>query len=175
MPFGGCLEVFIQLIELIKAVVWPITTVIVVLVLKSDFSTLLRNIKSLRHKETEISFEDKVHSVTEGTYVGDIEEGAAEFSPRGVIIESWLNIESALNDYTVRHGNEVSDKPFTNKKFHWHMFEYDSLGKGTLEMLHKLRLLRNEAVHMQESSLTANSAKEYTKLADKVLSVIEQA
>jgi len=42
-------------------------------------------------------------------------------------------------------------------------------------MLNNLRVLRNEAVHLSDKSITQEAAKEYKSMAEKVISTIEMA
>ena len=141
-----------------NSLVWPITLVICVILMRSDISSLLRKIRRLRHKDTEL----------------DNYSELARLSPRGAIIESWLHVEKALRSYADRHGVEIDErKPFRLGRGFMQSLDYERLGKGIIETLRKLRVLRNEAVHLKDSDLGYEDAEKYRQLSSRVIESID--
>lgn len=170
------------IISLIDILAWPVFGLIFVLMFKNDVSSLVQKISSISHKGTKVDFTKAVNdasknidiSASSGTLgaEGDLE---ASF-PRGSIIESWLRVEDAMREYNARHGIESDPKkPFRNSNLVMNALFYEQLGKGTLQMLNNLRVLRNEAVHLSDKSITQEAAREYRSMAEKVISTIEMA
>lgn len=167
-----------------NSLVWPITLVICVILLRSDISSLLRKIRRLRHKDTELDFgrelDEAILSVSSGeasppsSIVDDNYSELARLSPRGAIIESWLHVEKALRSYAERHGVEIDErKPFRLGRGFMQSLDYEHLGKGVVETLRKLRVLRNEAVHLKDSDLGYEDAEKYRNLSRRVIESIE--
>ncbi|SFJ73399.1 hypothetical protein [Methylophaga sulfidovorans] len=171
-----------NIISLIDILAWPIFMLIFVLIFKSDVSNLVEKISSISHKETKVDFTKAVSDASKNLDIsGSGESLDAEWDleasfPRGSIIESWLRVEDAIREYNTRHGIESDPKkPFRNSNLVINSLFYEQLGKGTLQMLNNLRVLRNEAVHLSDKSITQEAAKEYKSMAEKVISTIEMA
>lgn len=170
------------IISLTNILAWPVFTLIFVLIFRNDVSSLVQKISSISHKDIKVDFTKAVSDARNNLDVsascesmsleGDLE---ASF-PRGSIIESWLRVEDAMREYNVRHRIESDPKkPFRNSNLVMNSFSYEQLGKGTLQMLNNLRVLRNEAVHLSDKSITQEAAREYKSMAEKVISIIEMA
>ena len=180
------MNVFEFVLGMTESLAWPVTVIAILILLRKDIGSTIRKIRKLRHKDTELDFESELDIAVE---VAAAEENLSEpveyqlemvelarFSPRGAIIESWLKIEKALKDYAERHGIQIVErKPFSLGRAHTHSPDYERLGKGTIETLRKLRLLRNEAVHLTDADLNFEAANRYQELAQRVLKAIEKA
>lgn len=172
--------------KLVESLAWPIAICILAFMLKADLGRALSNIRKLKYKGTEIDFGKEMKDTsTVATQTGELKnidipsdssDELALLSPRGAVIESWLNIEKSLYEFALRHGIEVaSKKPFRVQNVMWHNQDYGSLGKGTIEILERLRRLRNEAVHLQDSNISHESAREYQSLSKRVIQAIQMA
>ena len=168
--------------NLIESVAWPLAILLIIFLMKDDLSRLLLNIKRFKHKDTEIDFEMAVHEVSQELEPDNNSMPEREpddltlLSPRGSIIESWLRVEDSLRQFNERHGIEGKDKkPFRSSHNVLQILDYDVLGKSTIVMLDKLRKLRNEAVHLNDASITSESALEYRNMANRVIKIIEKA
>ncbi|QFT54589.1 hypothetical protein [Microbulbifer sp. THAF38] len=168
--------------SIIDSLVWPVCIVIIVLVLKSEISHLAKKVSRISHKETQIDFNAAVKNASFSLETEElntkitVSDELSDLSPRGSVIESWLRVEDAVRGYNLRHGIDASkEKPFRSSLAAMNSIHYDSIGKGTLQMLESLRRLRNEAVHLSDANISAVSAKEYRVMADKVISALEMA
>lgn len=173
--------------NIIGSLSWPVAAVIVAVVLRKELGKLLSKIKRIKHNETEVEFKQEIEVAkkeaskalpeskhTEADKFRSRE--LAELSPRGAIIEAWLKVEAALKEYAKRHGAQINDnKPFTIRDLHFHSLDYNNVGKGVLNMLERLRRLRNDAVHLTDSEIETESAIEYIELANRVVQRIEEA
>lgn len=170
---------------LIQSLAWPVTVVVVVTLLRNDLSQLLSNVRKFRHKDTEIDFAKTVREVGNeiGSYsdsqklIGEPDE-LALLSPRGSILESWIRIENALMDFNQRRGLSFSDKKYgvgVNRKNILQILDHEVLQKSSIKALRKLRELRNEAVHMTDSSISPTVANEYSYMANQLVLEIENA
>ncbi|MCW8965067.1 MAG: hypothetical protein OQK82_00055 [Candidatus Pacearchaeota archaeon] len=170
-----------------ESISWPVAAIVISFVLRKELGNLLSKIKKIRHNETEVEFKEEIEvakkeaskSLPESKPT-KIERSRsvqlAELSPRGAIIEAWLNVEAALKEYAKRHGAQIDEnKPFTIRALHFHSLDYNNVGKGVLNMLERLRRLRNDAVHLTDSEIETESAVEYIELANRVIYRIEEA
>ncbi len=175
----------------ITALAWPIATIVIVILLRSEVSSLLGRIKKIKHKDSEIDLADEVSdavksadkvlskSAAEKTPEQERIGRLAEDSPRGAILDSWLSIEEAIAGYALRHGIENKNPhapPYQQiQNIQLHNLDVATLGHGIIEMLDKLRRIRNDAVHRADADITPNTAKEYAALAIRVKAKLEEA
>ena len=178
-------------LEVIKATAWPLSAILIVILLKEPLAALLKQMKTLKYKDVEIDFGEKIDSVTQEaskelpevpatTEVEDekIKE-LAQLSPRGAVLEAWINVESAFKEAAQRHGF-IDDKinPFQPGKFSSIIYQFqvsEHIGKGTIEIFQKLNRLRNEAVHLEEFSFDSKAAVEFIQLANRLIKIFEEA
>jgi hypothetical protein len=177
--------------NLITALAWPVATTMIVILLRSEVSILLGRIKKIKHKDSEIDLAgeisdaaksaDKVLSESSADKTPEQERigRLAEDSPRGAILDSWLSIEGAMGEYALRHGIESQNPhspPYQRiQSIQLHNLDVATLGHGIIEMLDKLRRIRNDAVHRTDADITPVIAKEYAALAVRVKAKLEEA
>jgi len=180
------MDIITLISKLVESLAWPVATCVLVFMLRADLGKALGNIRKLKHKDTEIDFGKEIRDAsTAAAKAGELNsidissdsfDELALIFPRGAVIESWLNVEKSLQEFAHRHGIEVdSKKPFRVQNVIWHNLDYGALGKGTIEILERLRRLRNEAVHLQDSNISHESAREYQSLSKRVIQAIELA
>jgi hypothetical protein len=170
--------------EIVKSLTWPVTVIVIIVVLRKDISQLILNIKRFKHKGTEIDFERSVREIKEevgGTHqesdVAVEPDDLAILSPRGSVIESWLRIEEALMGYNQRNGIYSESKKAQGgvARGILQILDQDVLSKSSIHALSELRKLRNEAVHMNDSNISTSAANEYRLMSNKLVSEIENA
>ncbi|MED5601572.1 MAG: hypothetical protein V7667_03810 [Alloalcanivorax venustensis] len=183
---GDNLGVLEFILGMTNSLVWPAAVVTCVVLLRNDISSLIRKIRRLKHKDTELDFERGLYEAIESAASQDElsapvdkDDGSSELarlSPRGAIIESWLHVERSLKDYAERNGLEIDErKPFRLGRGFMQSLDYERLGKGVIETLRKLRVLRNEAVHLKDADLDYEDAEKYQQLSRRVIKVIDNA
>lgn len=178
--------------EVIKALAWPSAVVIALVLLRTEVANLLGRITKIKHKDSEIDLAQEVQAAANSAdkvlgssaKVGlDSEQGRAsrlaEDSPRGAILDAWLSVEEAMTGYEKRHGIEYANShapPHQRiQSIQWSDLDKSSLGQGLLQMLQKLRRIRNEAVHSSDAKITTETAREYASLAARVRAKLEEA
>jgi hypothetical protein len=180
------MDKFTLISNITGSLAWPVATFLLVFMLKADLGKALSNIRRLKHKDTEIDFGKELKetaavasesgSLLNNDTPNDSFNELALLSPRGAVIESWLRVEKSLHEFAERHGIETdTKKPFRIQNIIWHNLDYNALGKGTIDVLERLRRLRNEAVHLKDSNISHDSAKEYQSLSKRVIQVVQQA
>tara|TARA_R110001599_G_scaffold305926_4_gene512350 strand:- start:903 stop:1460 length:558 start_codon:yes stop_codon:yes gene_type:complete len=175
----------------ITALSWPIATIVIVTLLRSEVSSLLGRIKKIKHKNSEIDLASEINDIaksadqvlnkpsSEKTPEQERIGRLAEDSPRGAILDSWLSIETAMGEYALRHGianDNPHNPPYQRiQNIQLHNLDVSTLGHGIIGMLDRLRRIRNDAVHRTDADITPVIAKEYVALATRVKAKLEEA
>lgn len=172
--------------EVIKALAWPLTVLIIFLVLRKPLSNLLPLLQRLRYKELEIDFGKRIQELAvevkkelpdtpeaESRALQRKEqlEDLAQVSPRAAILEAWLELEQVAVEATKRHGlNLTSRERKTPILLERALQENEVLDESKRTIFGRLRNLRNAAVHASDFSFDPDSAIEY---ADSALRLAE--
>lgn len=174
--------------SLAKSLAWPVAAFGIALVCRNDLAEVLGRVKRIKHKDTEIDFSAKLGKVRADaneslppsgesqTETSRKTEKLAELSPRGAILEAWLEVEAALYEMAKRYGvveNEARSLDINMLRIQ--LSDYNPMGLGAYEMLDKLRHLRNEAVHLQDKDIDPAAAIEYSNLAKRMVSLLDEA
>lgn len=176
------------IIEIIKSVSWPLTALVIVLILRKPIIALPSLIKKLKIKDVEIEFDKKVKELKEEALmqfpVVEQDESRlkrnrflidlAQISPRSAILESWIELENislkSLREKQDGTGGLSSIPPMELGDL---LNERGILDENKIEIYHKLRNLRNAAVHATDLKVTSLVATEYISLANSLTAYIE--
>ena len=176
----------------INALAWPIAVVVIVILLRTEVANLLARITKIKHKDSEIDLAQEVEAAANSAdkALGGVSEAdsdserarinrLAEDSPRGAILDAWLSVEEAMADYEKWHGIEHANSHAAPHRriqsIQWKNMDTPTLGQGVLQMLDKLRRIRNDAVHSTDSDVTPETARNYAALAARVKAKLEEA
>lgn len=166
--------------KLVEALVWPITILFIILILRRPILNLIPFLQRFKFKELELEFDKKVHElVTEAklTLPEDINKfadepsaqklaGLAEISPRASILESWLELENAALDAIKKNDIHITNQELRSPLSLGNALEKAGVIDGNkLSIFHKLRNLRNAATHAYDFALDPMSAIEFSRLA----------
>lgn len=163
--------------EAIKALAWPLATVVLAFLLKGNLVTLIRNIRSVKAGGVEASFNEQIEesSLTENV----TPDNAAKFSntnitldqiksnPEGAVVAAWKKIEGQL--LRILDGvlpNNKKNSPLAMNKL---ATEHDIMSYDDIAKLTSLRRLRNTAVHATGEQVSYASALEYVAAADEIV------
>jgi hypothetical protein len=174
--------------RLVDALAWPSAVVISAAMLRPELVRLIRRVQKIKHKESEVDLAAGVETAKEeanripefsvspsGTETNRLLR-LAEDGPRGAILDAWLGVEEAMDTYAQRHGLEVAQRNSKRiEQIEMHDLDGPYLGKGITEMLHRLRELRNNAVHRTDMDITEPVARDYVSLAQRVKRKLEEA
>lgn len=169
-------------VEIVKALAWPATVVIVALAFRARISDLLQDLKKGKVGPAEFEFERRVKTIeplpSEGGAHG-IEAAAASPAalealmerPRDAILGAWLELEGAALGYGYAAGlvRPTAGKPRNPLKAVSAVLSSEELG-----VLEELQELRNFAVHYQEFAPTMSSVLRYVDLAKMLQSSLER-
>ncbi len=177
--------------QLISALAWPVTLIVIILVLRKPLTGLFPLLQRLRFQGIELDFSQQVHALAFEAReqlpsvrgVLDAEEPLrdqwielAHFSPRAVVLESWLQLEKAAIEASRRHELNLKSAEIRSPLVLGQALEEAGILEGnTPAIYHRLRNLRNAAVHASEFAFTPDSAIEYADLAARLAEYLRKA
>jgi len=178
----------IFILSVIEAIAWPVALVATVVFLRQEWVDIIGRIQGVKHKETQIEFGDRLQEASEKAKsclpdTGDLAAKGfsnrlafAGHSPRGAILESWIDVEAALEELGARYG--LPEEGLKSSDIHMLKLRLGNdytLGKSAFGLLQSLREIRNEAFHLTDKVIKSDAAKEYVSLANRMVTVLKDA
>tara|TARA_R100001143_G_C3359147_1_gene134457 strand:+ start:1608 stop:2174 length:567 start_codon:yes stop_codon:yes gene_type:complete len=167
--------------SIIDSIVWPVTILILVYLLRNPLSSLIPLLQKLKYKDLELEFGRRIEEAKEEAEAElpptdsllEIDESRKErllklasISPRATILDSWREIELSLLDAAERNKVKL---PYRRARSPLQVMktlqEADLIDKNKIPLFEDLRILRNQAAHSPDFTLNTNSAIEYSSLA----------
>ena len=178
------------LVEIIKTIIWPVTVLISVLILRKGILELIPNLKKLKYKELELEFEKEVIEINanierdvprieleeklpqeEGTSYFQVKYAIAKLSPSDSIQNEWEKIEKALlslsDRYNVNLGIVKSIRSITLK-----LKEKGIIDAAIENALLELSAYRNKVVHTHRDIINENISNAYYEGSMRILNYL---
>lgn len=167
-------------IELIRALAWPIATLVVAVLFRTELRALLHRVKKGKVGPAEFEFEETVASLrvragpsATATIQADpaILNRAAE-DPRAVILNAWLPVQALVETIAARHATAEDRRDARSVSLRvLHRLLRDKL--EYVDMYNDLRMLRNRAVNDIDFSPRPSSVVEFVALANELVAVLQ--
>lgn len=165
------------IVELVKALAWPITTLIILLLLRKQLVELLRSLRRFKYGDAEAEFAEGLKEVAPQVPASAAVEAAKReavhdiVSPELAVLDAWASVERAVIDLAKRAGipSRTFQEAFRSLR------EKAALSDKDYDAVNGLRALRNLVAHREEPSLSKQKAAEYLAMADAVKMLLEQA
>ena len=166
--------------ELIKALAWPVTVLLIFAVLRSPLLRLIPLLERLKYRELEVDFGRRLEEVASAAAVlgADAVIGAArvtpssdllrllESSPRAAILEAWIRLEAAAMAAARRQHVDIPSTLLRSPhQLIQTLEETGIIDAGQAVVFHDLRGLRNSAAHATTFVPSPSAAQEYLRLA----------
>src|SRR5262245_24456347 len=168
--------------EVLEVVIWPVTVLILVLILRRPLIALLQSTKKLKYKDLELEFRKGIEQVqaeakealpevldkNKSSVEIDL-YGLAQISPTAAITEAWRAVESSAKSLIAFKGHKLDyevDRPYK--------LIQDVLVRGKIidqrrgKIFNDLRQLRNKIVHTEHFTLSTEQAEKYIDLSIKL-------
>lgn len=172
------------IIELLDKLVWPIAVIVLVLLLRQQIIRLLENLRSLKYKDLSLEFGQQLEEAkgeAEKAHLPQVSEDVAKekmeyykelalISPRAVVLEAWLQVETAVEGVIRRR----ADKPRIFRPEAKMLLKLAELEEWEISILDDLRSIRNRIVHQEDARLSKDQAIEYAHLALRLASKIRE-
>ena len=174
--------------QMTQALAWPVTAVVMVVLLRRPLARLIPLLQRLRYGPLELDFERRVaelaveaeRELPPEPRPGDNPAEArllelAQVSPRAAVLEAWLQVEQAAMALSRREGLALSSRELRTPLLLGQALEQaGALDESKLEIYHRLRNLRNAAAHATGFELDTDAALEYVRLALRLASFLRQ-
>jgi len=178
--------------SVISSLAWPVTVIVAFFLLKNNLGSLFPFIERLKYKDFELEFRKSIEKLVEKSKTAipaPVEEhrsspasqlrdrlfNIAEISSRSAIIEAWLQVESAAADVIENRKLTTSFKrTIAPLRFAELLSRNEILDSSQMEIFHKLRDLRNKAVHIGDATFILEEVAEYIDLALSLASEIRR-
>ena len=165
-----------------NSLAWPVTVIAIVWLLKDNISQIFPFIQKLKYKDFEVEFSKSIKELSEKSETAiepaqeeDVEYLIspskqklyllAELSPRSAILESWLLVEMAAAEIIQNRGLVSKQRMMGPLKIGQYLRKAQVLSHDQVDMYNELRHLRNQAVHVADTSFNLDEVKEYIDLA----------
>lgn len=175
----------------IGAIAWPITAVIIFLLLRKPLIHLLTLVQHLRFQGIELDFSQQIQALAleargqlppidgKAKTIETLHRdwaSLAPLSPRAVVLEAWVMVERAAIEAARRHKLDLRSVELRQPLVLGQALEENGiLGENTPMIYHQLRNLRNAAAHAVEFAFTPESAIEYADLAARLTEYLDKA
>ena len=174
---------FTFITEILKALVWPITVITLVSLLRKPVIELVPLMKKLKYKELELEFAQEIQNLksqTEDALPKTTEQKNSEsqhskafdlisFSTRAAIIEAWLELEAAAIEIASSFWNQEPSDIFKNsQRLGEYLHQCKVLDDKQFLIYKKLQQLRNQSAHEANLNLNENDVKAYIEMANNL-------
>jgi len=172
--------------QIIDILAWPITTIIVVLVLRSPLSELVPTLKKLKYKDLELEFEREASNILAEAErdlpeiseepIKEKEEATIMFSrrraePSTEILGSWRDLELTIRELAKKHGISPGKSIRSLiKSLESNNLISNEISKITLD----LSALRNKVAHSDENIITYNLSNSFSNSVSRVNAALKE-
>ncbi len=177
--------------EIVKALAWPVTVLIILVVLRDPLRQLIPLLQRLRYGGVELDFGQRVQelaaearqqlpaSAATGPEIKPLRDRLdqlAQLSPRATVLEAWLELENAAIEATKRHGLNLTSREQRSPILLGDALERAGiLDESKQEIYYRLRNLRNAAAHASDFAFDSSSAVEYADTALRLAEYLRKA
>ena len=183
------MDILTFVVELAKALGWPIAVVTMLLVLRRPLRGLIPLLTKLKYKDLELEFGERIEEAKQEAAAlpksPDQKEGAiattesiarlAELSPRAAVLESWRTVEEELTDigHRLSGPEEIVSGLGPMRRIRPNevlrsLEREKRADPNMISLLRHLQHLRNEAAHAPQFALSEEAALDYGALAERV-------
>lgn len=179
--------------KLVDSLAWPITTIVIVVLLKKPISNALLTISKLKFKDLEVDFTKEKEAVKEAAQKLQEKESRlpksykepaflsearqiAGLSPDSAIMLTWKNLTAELSAAAHRNGmQQKSRSPVTDQKVIYTLKGAHVLNENIANLVAAMRELRNKTAHShsETAGLTEQDAMEYIENASFVIYALQ--
>lgn len=178
----------VYIANIIDSLAWPITILLLGYLFKKEFNLLIGRVSTLKYKDLQADFKNTLNEVENEakkfsytkdnkTIMPDYKNerytrlmSLAEVSPRGAILEAWIEIETELFKLCKRANFKSDHKnSFLLIK---DMVSNNILPDNILPLFNGLKNMRNKAVHLPDFFLD-DEDKRYLNIAIGISNLLE--
>ena len=171
------MDVLTFIAELFKASAWPVAVVTVALVFRKQFRGLLGRLKKGKVGPAEFEFENAVLELQQEAAELKLPAASqsavpslsqATLEPRAVILQSWLEVEAAVESLARKHGLFNALATPSSSHLVRALKRAGVLKPEYVGVFSELRLLRNQAAHERDFNPSPESVQAFARLAKEL-------
>jgi hypothetical protein len=170
------------LVEMTKALAWPLVTLAVAIHFRGELRSLLHRVRKGKVGLAEFEFEQAVATLRERIGPPDAAHAPAppmatirqvEKDPRSVILGAWLEVQMLVDSIVAKHATDEDRRhPGSISLPVLHRLLRDK--PEYIDMYNDLKGLRNQAVHEANFSPRPASVVEFAELAGELQAVLRR-
>lgn len=174
------------IIELLDKLGWPITVIVLVLLLWKQISGLIGKIHSLKYKDLSVEFDQKLKRLEESADSTNLPRltddtiksnysyyvELVEKCPSAAILESWVQLEEAIQNAIGLPPNVVFG--IRNDSISHSALADIGLNEEQISYINELRKMRNKLIHGESLNLSAKATSAYALLALRMIAEISK-
>lgn len=175
---------------LVLSLAWPLTAIMIVLMLKSSIETMIPNVKKFKAGPIEAEFEkaefnrevkvlrESADDLIDDKPLNQHEKKLyqlSEVNPRSAILEAWQGVELSARKVVVEKGlYEAGPESRPLLDMYRALAKHDLVSDKDLDLFNELRELRNQAAYKESFMPTKESAINYIELSRKLRNTINK-
>ncbi len=171
--------------KIIESIAWPISIILLMLILKNPIRKLIPLLSKLKYKDIEMQFGRDISRLSEKVNyelsevpnrpeTDDLRDRVLKLiqvSPKSAIIEVWRSMESCIIEKSTKNNLDL-DRNLLRKpiKLAETLLRKYLINESQFVIIEDMRKLRNEVVHYDKKEITAENAIEYLESGIKLIS-----
>lgn len=153
---------------IVSAIAWPITVVILAVLLRSPLAKLIPMVRSLKYKDLHIDLSEKLEAVKGELDAHSSQDGQpsyvtaspsvlelARIDPRAAVFGAWVDVERAMTEMATKAGVSLTGSPVSIAS---ELHAIGALNEFELQTFRDLRRIRNDAVHLTAKDVSYDEA-----------------
>lgn len=183
LGFPSGLEFLSFKASVINSLAWPVSAVIIAVIVSPHLKKLIGLIDTIKYKGSEVSLRESVREATnladsvvatDETIVTESFQALIDSDPRITVLKSWARIEesiSALAEVIISHIRPIGRMP--TGRLVDELARAGVIDRSLAEALFELGNVRNLIAHGHDIPIDARSARDYSVSALRMASIIE--
>jgi hypothetical protein len=176
--------------SIVKSLAWPATIITIAVLLKPEIVALLRRLRRAKVSSSEFDFVEGIQAVEKaaeeaageanltaadrGERSDDRLVALADELPRGAIVAGWLSVEQEMRQFAKSVGAAVPAHA-TGTRLIAALRRTEEVTPAIIELLDRLRVIRNTATHDVDFEPTRDQALDYLDAARLTTSALKSA
>lgn len=176
------MDILTFIAEIIKAIIWPVTIIGILVVMRKPILNLFPAIEKLKYGDWEVDFTQQVHQLAKeakeslDSRFSEFDDATqddhkklldiAQVSPRAALLEAWMILETTAFQVMKHKDPKLTTTILkTPLQFGITLERLGIINCSQKEIFDKLRNLRNAAAHAMNFAFDTRAAIEYAEMA----------
>lgn len=190
LPQGVIMDALTFIANVINSLVWPLTVIIVLIVLRRPIAEVIPLLQTLRWKDIELNFETKIKQIESQAEqenlpmkperillpaprtIDEMVENLLTVSPQLGIVEAFAYVEKSIREAAPKHGlpQNMEINSIVNR-----LRERTILSDGIVQLYYQLKRLRDYTSHTTAPEVSQEQAHRYVEQALRLANAIGSA